>query len=306
MSQHKDLTKLSECCVTMSNAIIRAAQALTLSEKRMMSAAIARLNSIRGAWTPDKLKVKLTAAEYAETFGLDIDTAYDELAAGADSIMHKQIRRLERRGKHERVIKTQWVGRSTYAKGEGWIEIAFWHELAPYLLQLKEQFTTYRLEQASAIRSLYAWRLLELLQMFEHTGMLRMSIEEFHHAMDTPASYRSNFKALRIRVIEPAIKELRNKDNWIIEWTAKKRGRKYANLEFRFHRNPQGSLDLTPTPSPRRRRRQAAHPQQPSTNMNERPVLTREYVERHARPGESWDAAFARLLAEIEAKKREQ
>ena len=276
-SEDTDLKALSECQVSMSNAITRAAQSLTLTEKRLMSSAIARLHSIRGTWTPDKLKVKLTAAEYAETFGLEMNTAYDELSASADSIMKKHIRRVERSGRHERIIKTQWVGRATYAKGEGWIEIAFWHELAPHLLHLNSEFTRYRLKQASALRSLYAWRLLELLQMFASTGLLRMPIEEFQHAMDVPESYRRNFKALRIRVIEPAVKELSTKDHWLIEWTRKKRGRKVIGLEFRFKRNPQGQLDLA-APKPKRKLR-----------------LSKAEVAKHARPGETWDQAAARL-----------
>ncbi|WP_431733584.1 hypothetical protein [Kingella kingae] len=47
---------------------------------------------------------------------------------------------------------------------------------------------------------------------------------------------------VRTTGIEPAIKELTEKDNWLIEWEARKRGRKVATLLFKFQRNPQGSL----------------------------------------------------------------
>lgn len=273
-------TALADCQIIMSNAITRAAQSLTLTEKRVMSCAIARLDSIRGAWTSDKLKVKLTASEYAETFGLDVNTAYEELSSFADSIMKKQIRTVEKVGRRERVTKYQWVGKAVYAKGEGWIEIAFYHEIAPHLMMLSKNFTQYKLKQASALRSLYAWRLLELLQMFASTGLLRMPLDEFQHAMDPPKSYRANFAQLRRWVIEPAIKELEGKDNWIIKWTPKKHGRKVIGLEFRFHRNPQGRLDLEPKPKRKKPRR-----------------LTREEIAKQARPGETWEQAATRLRA---------
>lgn len=67
-------------------------------------------------------------------------------------------------------------------------------------------------------------------------------IEEFWHATEATESYRANFQLLRKRVIEPAVKELTEKDNWLIEWEARKRGRKVATLLFKFKRNPQGSL----------------------------------------------------------------
>lgn len=67
-------------------------------------------------------------------------------------------------------------------------------------------------------------------------------IEEFWHAMEATESYQVNFQLLRKRVIEPAIKELMEKDNWLIEWEARKRGCKVATLLFKFQRNPQNSL----------------------------------------------------------------
>ncbi|WP_431733497.1 hypothetical protein [Kingella kingae] len=36
--------------------------------------------------------------------------------------------------------------------------------------------------------------------------------------------------------------ELNEKNNLVIEWEARKRGRKVATLLFKFQRNPQGSL----------------------------------------------------------------
>jgi plasmid replication initiation protein len=51
-----------------------------------------------------------------------------------------------------------------------------------------------------------------------------------------------NFKDCRVGVIEPAVKELREKDGWLIEWTPIKTGRKVTALRFEFKRDPQGAL----------------------------------------------------------------
>ena len=116
----------------------------------------------------------------------------------------------------------------------------------PFLFELQKEFTKYQLQQAAALRSIYSWRLLEMFEQMKNktdgSGWLSMPIEEFWHAMEATESYKSNFQLLRKRVIEPAIKELSEKDNWLIEWEARKRGRKVATLLFKFQRNPQGSL----------------------------------------------------------------
>jgi hypothetical protein len=74
--------------VTMSNALTRAGHGLTLSEKRIICCAVSKLDSrAQAALKPgDVLRTRITAQEYAETFGVDPDTAYDQLKAGADNL----------------------------------------------------------------------------------------------------------------------------------------------------------------------------------------------------------------------------
>jgi len=63
--------------------------------------------------------------------------------------------------------------------------------------------------------------------------------------MEVPESSRNNFAELKRRVIQPAVAELVNKDNMIIEWEGTKEGgRRIQNLVFRFQVNPQQKLEL--------------------------------------------------------------
>ncbi len=229
--------------VNMSNTLVRAAQGLTLTEKRVMASVVAKLDSVRH-WTPEKLKVCLTAMEYAETFDLALPTAYEELQSAANKLFHRYIRWIEdtRRGPKE--IKMHWVAKATYHHGEGWIELVFHHEIAPHLFLLRKQFTSYKLAQASALRSLYSWRLLELIMQFKQEGQLHITTEDFAQAMEAPRSCRTNFKDLRRRIIEPAVRELTEKDGLIITWEPEKAGRRVKALHFTFKPDPQQKLDL--------------------------------------------------------------
>jgi len=231
--------------VTLSNVLVRAAQGLTLAEKRIMSACIAQLDSKRACDPYKPLTVKLHAHDFAETFGIHPDTAYDELQSAAKVLRDRLIRYENPSApKARRVVEMRWVGRVTYAKGEGWLELAFWHEVVPHLVMLREKFTSYRLSQAAGLRSLYSWRLLELLMQFKSTGLVRMPIEEFWYSVEAPASCRKDFFNLRNRVIEPAVKELGDKDGLQVEWEPMKEGRRVVGLEFRFPPNPQTALAL--------------------------------------------------------------
>jgi plasmid replication initiation protein len=237
--------------VTMTNAVARAGSGLSLSEKRLVIAAVAKLDSRRSvpAQCPS---VKITAQEYGETYGLDSSTAYVALRDAASALFERKITFFEQPGvrrlsKNKRPIehRMRWVGSAKYHEGEGWVELSFWHEVVPHLMGLRQHFTTYQLQQAHALRSVYSWKMLEFLSSYtreEGDGWVQIPIEEFWVLMDAPESQRNNFGMLRRRILEPSIDELRQKDNWIIEWHPIHAGKRVKGLRFKFQRNPQGAL----------------------------------------------------------------
>ena len=234
--------------VTMSNALTRAGHGLTLAEKRIVAAAVSKLDS-RKALPPGEVpRTKLTAMEYAETFGVDMNTAYDQLQAAAKQLYKRSITFYEpahkRSGKPlpPTMVQMRWVGSVKYHQGEGWVELAWWPDLIRHLLGLKAQFTTYQLQQASALRSGYSWKLLELLTRFQSTGTAEYTIEDFCASMDATAKQAANFAKVRTKIIEPAVKELQEKDGWLIQWLPIKAGRKVKAVRFTFMRDPQGRL----------------------------------------------------------------
>lgn len=225
--------------VSISNAVTRGAQSLTLAEKRILFAGLSKL---RGA----NKQVSITAKEYGETFGLDDSTAYRQLKEAAKTLFNRYLKFNEVYKKKEMVTYVRWIGSYGYMDQEGVANFRFTEEMFPYLCNLKSEFTQYRLEQAGALRSLHSWRLLELLEQMkkknDSDGWLVIDINDFHHAMESTTSYKNNFNLLKTRIIEPAIKELNEKDNWAIQWEPLKRGRKVAALRFDFRRDPQARI----------------------------------------------------------------
>lgn len=228
----------------MSNALTRAAHGLTLGEKRVIAWAVSTLDSRQVLKPGEVPTTRISAMDYATEFKVNNDTAYDQLQAAAKSLYNRSITFYEpahkRNGKPLPPTKVQmrWVGEAKYQAGEGWIELGWWPKLLPHLTGLKKQFTSYQLQQASALRSIYSWRLLELLMRFKSTGKAEYTIEDFRASMDAPASL-SDFGQVKRRIIDPAVKELTEKDGWLIQWEAVKAGRKVKSIRFNFVRNPQ-------------------------------------------------------------------
>lgn len=239
-----------ERLVTMSNALMRAGHGLTLGEKRLIAWAAARLDSRRKLAFGEVPTTRIMASEYAEEFGVDLNTAYEQLALAAKHLYSRSITFFEpawkRNGKPLPPTRVQmrWVGQVHYQEGEGWVELSWWPKLLPHLVGLKKQFTSYQLQQASALRSTYSWKLLELLMRFESTGWAEYEIEDFCTSMEATEKQRTDFAAIRRKIIEPAVRELEKKDGWIIRWEPIKAGRKVRAVRFTFVRDPQQRLPL--------------------------------------------------------------
>lgn len=231
-----DVNDLKNGSVIMSNVLIRSAQTLSLVEKRVLMAAVSKMKD---------RTVELSATEYAETYGIELRHAYQHLKDAVNNLFERYLTVNIKDGKHLGIMRMRWVSEISYIDGAGKVSLGFAHGIMPQLANLKGQFTTYQLKQAAALRSVHSWRLLELLEQMRQKqgeGYLMISIDDFHHAMEASKSYRSNFNLLKVRIIEPAIKELNEKDGWAIDYTPLKKGRKVVALRFEFEKDKQLSL----------------------------------------------------------------
>lgn len=229
----------------MHNTLVSASHGLNLGEKRLVSMAVAKL-SPKAAALPGK-PIKILAVDFAEQFGLEPHTAYEQLRAAQENLFNRYIRHIEHYGPNGQkieVIKMRWISSIRYKDGEGEVSIAFAPEIAQFLVQLKKHFTSYQLSKAAALRSTYSWRLFENLERFRDTGVWEVDIDRFHIIMETPKSYRANFAQTRRWVIEPALSELAAQTNITAEVDPIRRGRKIARLRFTFENASQMALAL--------------------------------------------------------------
>lgn len=246
--------------VSMSNSLARSAQGLSLSEKRIVALALSAENSkspskLAESTTPLGWKARIRAHDYAEAFGVDPNTAYDQLKSASEKLFERTVTYEDKTANGKpRLNKFRWVSLAQYTVGDGLIELNFTPEIAPHLLGLSAKFTTYKLKHAASFESIYAWRLFEVFSSWRSTGLYRPTIEEFWDTMEAPPSCRKDFKSLRVRVIEPSVKAIEQHGGLLVEWTPQRSGaRRVTSLEFRFRPNPQGQLDLQPvdeTPPP--------------------------------------------------------
>ena len=241
-----DAAKLEEAVVALalqnnivakSNVLIRASYTLSLQEQRLVLAAMSKLDSRRLGITPssDQSKIRVTAAEFGETYGIDPRKAYEELREATNHLYERSINEIA--GK--KTTKLRWVDLATYHDGEGWTEVRFTPAVLPLLTLLREKFTSYRLQQVANLRGKYSIRIFEMLAQFSSTGLMRITLEDLVSALQLPYE---RYADIARRVIEPAVEELTAKSNLDINWRGLKVGKAYKAVEFTFKEQAQKKL----------------------------------------------------------------
>lgn len=238
---------LQELWVSMSNSLARAAHNLPISAKRIVAIAVAKMDSTRRHSQWESMVTTVRADEYAETYGIGRHESYHDLKEGAKALYDASVTFYEtsRARSGRPLVRTdrRWVQEATYHEGEAWISLRWTIWLQPHLSELSQKFISYKLHQTSKLRSAYTWKLMELLSVFKSTGVLEITIEDFATSMEATETQRKNFASIRRKIIEPAVKELKSKEGWLIEWTPIKGvGKKIRALRFTFSKDPQGDL----------------------------------------------------------------
>lgn len=234
--------------VKMSNLLIRAGHGLSLPEKRIVMLALSKLNKERTnvGQMPTERVARIHATELAEVGNISVDVAYRELRDGQKKLYDRSITSC-----FDPITGTEkngffrWITRAHYEDSEGWIETAFNPDVLPYICELEKEFTSYRLSRAGAFRSIYTWRIFELLMQFKRTGVLKVTVDDLHKTLETPEGHRKNFAKLRTKVIEPALAEIKEKDGLNVQWKPIKKGRRVELIEFSFPVEQQKVIPLS-------------------------------------------------------------
>ena len=140
-------------------------------------------------------------------------------------------------------IVCNWISGGHYVDTEGVIKFMVYPKLRPYLLEAKEKFLKYRLENILPLKSSYSIRMYENLKdiynlrtKFGNVAEEIIKVEELREMLEIPRSYRYN--DVKRFVLEKAKKELSEHTDIIFDYEEIKTGRKVTHLKFVIRKNP--------------------------------------------------------------------
>lgn len=215
-----------------SNSIIDSRQEYSVLEKKMMYLAINQLdispqNVQRDLFNDICFKLPVSA------FGEDY--SFKSLKVAINKITNRSITGGDNNKQYAFSINP-----FPFAElKNGVVELVMYSKAVPLFIDLKTRgYTSYELDIALSLRSVYSQRLYELLGRFKDTGKWYLEIEKFKFLLGidkdkyfTGASANGN---LRSRVIEPARIELAEKTDIEFTYEFVKEGRKFVAIDFKI------------------------------------------------------------------------
>lgn len=114
--------------------------------------------------------------------------------------------------------------------------LKFAPELKPYLLGLKEFFTSYKLENAIRLTGKYSFRLYEVFKCNEFKKTLEFKLSDLTEILVLGKSYR--YFDIKRQILETAKRELTEKTDIIFDYEEIKCRKKVVALKFHIRANP--------------------------------------------------------------------
>lgn len=278
MNDYSKAPASSNVVVAKSNDLVNAVCRLSLLESQLLRFCMAWSREHKKGFSTDT-PLRLHVSDFAEKFGLGQGTAYQQAKEALEGLYKRDLTIYvtdAETGKEE-VIRTRWLTRYSYIDGAGIITVIFSIDVIQHITRLEKAFTSYPLEDITQFSSFYAVKLYELLMQFKDKGWRTISIEDLRLVFCIrPTQYKfvAEFKRNTVDVAVAQINEL---TNWKVRYEQNKHGRNIVSLTFNI--KPKSKRPDIPKP----------------------PTPDDAYIGRHARPGESWEAARKRLVADCKA-----
>jgi len=221
--------------VIKSNSIIEAKYKLNLTEQKIILFLVSLIQKNDEVFKLWRIKI----SDLAEFLGMNSKSAYRELKNATFKMLDRKLRlKLE-----NRELQLNWLASADYFNDKGFVELEISEKLKPFLLQLKENFTTYRLKEIISLKSVYSIRIYELLRQYTKIGKRYFEITELKEKLGIDNKY-PNYADVKKIIILPAQKELESKTDIAFDFEEKKEVRKVVGITFIIKENVNYKSDV--------------------------------------------------------------
>ena len=223
-----DLTENTK--VTMRNDFASGKYDLSALEQKLVLINIASIKFEDEHFNANTFRV----VDMARLLKVAPEMLYRDLKMACDSLTNKKIYIQKEDGSWEFLVL---VPTAKYIAKTGTVLMRLNEDAKPYLLQLRDMFTSFELSNILNLKSKYSIRIYQLMKSHSYRKELIITLDDLKYRLSLDdkkqKSYRL-FSNVSERVLKPAMKEINDKTDITIDYETIKQGRKIYALRFKI------------------------------------------------------------------------
>lgn len=223
--------------VSESNALIEARTNLTLYEERLIYILASRIHPDDTQFKTHFFKVK----DIAEKLDLTEKNFYKRVRDIVEGLQDKKVIIEEK--SMQSTLSAHWLAAARYYHGKGTIELEFSSMLRPYLLQLQQNFTKFKMWNVLYLKSFYSSKLYKLLKQYLPLQKRRFTLEQLRDMLELEEGKYVKYSHLKNRILLSSQMELEAKTDIKFTFEEIKKGAKVVGIVFHIFPNPRGGRE---------------------------------------------------------------
>ena len=194
--------------VVTSNDLIHAKYSFSLWQKRVFVYMVSQININDTDFEIQKMYVK----ELMDFFKVKNKDDYNVIQRLPEQLYEMSMKMpysTEKGHKRWREIRilSQYTRPEDKEEDNAYVEMKFNDDLKPHLLELKRLFNQYDIRNIIHLRSVYSFKMYELIKSSEYIGKWEVSLEDLKEMLDVEDKYK-HYGSFKLKVLNQAQKDL--------------------------------------------------------------------------------------------------
>lgn len=215
-----------QAIVVKSNVLIPSLSKFSLQQQRFLAYCLSKLDRNKDEIHP----VQINLMEFSKTFDIKSHQIYSQIKQSFFEIGKKPLEIIIDAEKE--IMELHFWITSIYHNFENKTLIVQLNpNLKEYLLQLRDNFTSYRIKDVYQFQSSHSWMLYELLKQWKNAKKVAYKLDKLKRDMGIQGKY-TRFDNMKHKVLLPSIKEINETTDIQVQFDTKRNGRCIDTLIF--------------------------------------------------------------------------
>jgi plasmid replication initiation protein len=236
--KHRNTDSDNKKLVVSSNDLVHAKYTFSLWQKRIFVYMVSEINSFDDVEFPiQKIYIK-DLMNFFKVKNKDDYNVIQRIPEQLYAMSMKMSYRSDKGYKRWREVRilSQFTHPEDKEDDNAYIELKFNDDLKPHLLDLKQLFSQYDIQNIIYLRSVYSFKMYEWIKANAYLGKWDVSLQDLKEMLDVEHKYK-NYGSFKLKILNQAQKDLNECCDVTFTYTEQAVGKRVERLFFTIHKN---------------------------------------------------------------------